>query len=91
MKVETVDSVAYCVHRFLPKTVGSLVLIKHGSCHLYESAILSFRNPILLRRVRCGKLMVDPFTIQELFNLSVLELASIVAPYPLDFLKSNSF
>jgi hypothetical protein len=40
-----------CVDRLDPKPVESLVLVKHGSCHLYESYILTFGHPILMRSV----------------------------------------
>jgi hypothetical protein len=35
------------VDRLRPKPVQDLVLIKHGSCHLYKSEVLSFGHSIL--------------------------------------------
>jgi hypothetical protein len=34
------------VDRLHPKSVGSLILIKHGSYHHYESSVLPFDHPI---------------------------------------------
>jgi hypothetical protein len=48
VKIEMVCGMTRRIDRLRPKSVGSLVLIKHGSCHLNESHILSFYHPILL-------------------------------------------
>jgi hypothetical protein len=48
MKIETVCGMTCRIDRLHLKLVGSLVLIKHGSYHLYESSILSFGHLILL-------------------------------------------
>jgi hypothetical protein len=68
-----------------PKLVQGLVFIKHGSCHLYESSILPFSHPILLRSIGARKLMVDAFFIKEVFYLSVFELGVVVTSNLLDF------
>jgi hypothetical protein len=49
-----------CLH---PKSIRSLVFIKHRSCHLDESTVLSFGHPILLRSIRGQKLILDVFFI----------------------------
>jgi hypothetical protein len=51
------------VDRLLPKPVQDLVFIKHGSHHLYESTVLPFGHPILLRGIGSQKLMLDAFFI----------------------------
>jgi hypothetical protein len=51
VKIETVCGMTCCIDHLGLKPVGSLVLIKYDSCHLYESYILSFEHPILLRSV----------------------------------------
>ena len=90
MEAETVDGVARGVDGFGPKDIRSLVLIKHGSCHLNESSILPLRHSILLWSVWSGELMLDAFLLKKLFNLQILELGPIIAPYILTF-SSNSF
>jgi hypothetical protein len=46
VKVEAVDSMASRVDSFGPKDVLSLVLVQHGSCHLYKSSVLFINHPI---------------------------------------------
>jgi hypothetical protein len=85
VKIETVCGMTCRVDRLGPKLVRSLILVKHGSCHLYESFILSFGHPILLRSVGGQKLMLDTIFIKIIFHLSVLELGVIVTSNSLDF------
>jgi hypothetical protein len=85
VKIKTVCDMTYRVERLGPKLVGSLVLIKHGSCHLYESSILPFGHHILLRSVGGEKLMFDTLFIKIIFHLSVLKLGAIVTSNSLDF------
>jgi hypothetical protein len=59
VKVEAVGCMTRCVNRLRPKPVRGLVLIKHGSRHLYKSVVLSFGHPILLRGVGSQKFMFD--------------------------------
>jgi hypothetical protein len=61
MKVGTVCGMTSRVNRLGPKPIGTLVLIKHGSCHLYKSPIIPFGYPILLSSVGGRKLMLDVF------------------------------
>jgi hypothetical protein len=70
-----------CLHA---KSVRGLVFIKHGSCHLYESSVLPFGHPILLRGIGGQKLMLDAFFIKKVFDLSVLELGVVVTSNLLD-------
>jgi hypothetical protein len=51
VEVETVSCMTRRVDHLHSKSVGSLVLVKHGSCHLYESSISSYGHPILLRSI----------------------------------------
>ena len=83
MKVESVDGVASGVNRLRPKPIWSLVLIKHGPCHIQKSYILPLHYTILLRCVGRRELMLDAL-LKKSFNLRVLELRSIVAPNLLD-------
>jgi hypothetical protein len=85
VKIETIYGMTCHVDCLNPKLIGSLVLIKHGSCHLYESSILPFDHPILLRSVGGQKLMIDTFFIKIIIHLSVLELGDIVTSNSLDF------
>jgi hypothetical protein len=85
VKIEMVYGMICHVDRLGSKLVRSLVLVKHGSCHLYESLILSFSHPILLRSVGGRKLMLDTFFIKIIFHLSVIELGAIVTSNSLDF------
>jgi hypothetical protein len=41
VKIQTVDSITSRVDCSRPKTIRSLVLIKHGSCGFNESSIFS--------------------------------------------------
>jgi hypothetical protein len=84
VKVETVDGVADGVNCLRPKPIRCLVLIKHGSCHIQESSILSLHNTILSRCVGRRELMLDALLLKKSFNLRVLELRSIVASNLLD-------
>jgi hypothetical protein len=68
------------VNRLGPKQFGSLVFIKHDSCHLYESVILPFGQRILLWSVGGQKLMLDAFFIKVVFHLSVLKFGAIITP-----------
>jgi hypothetical protein len=52
VKIEAVCGMTRCIDRLCLKPVRSLVLIKHGSCHLYKSPIFPFSDPILLCSVR---------------------------------------
>jgi hypothetical protein len=85
VKIETICGMTCQVNRLGPKLVESLVLIKHGSYHLYKSPILLFDHPILLRSVGGQKLMLDTFFIKIIFHLSVLKLGVIVTSNSLDF------
>jgi hypothetical protein len=85
VKIETIYGMTCRVDCLSPKLIGSLVLINHGSCHLYESSILPFDHPILLRSVGGQKLMIDTFFIKIIIHLSVLELGDIVTSNSLDF------
>jgi hypothetical protein len=85
VKIETVYGMICHVDRLGPKLVGSLILVKHDSCHLYESSILSFGHSILLRSVGGQKLMLDTLFIKIIFHLSVIELGAIVTSNSLDF------
>jgi hypothetical protein len=51
VKIEMVCGMTCRVDGLDPKSVESLVLVKHGSCHLYENSILLFGHPILLRSI----------------------------------------
>jgi hypothetical protein len=48
VKIEMVCGMTRRIDRLHPKPGISLILIKHGSCHLYNSPILYFGHPILL-------------------------------------------
>jgi hypothetical protein len=85
VKIETICGMTCYIDHLYPKLVRSLVLIKHGSCHLYESFNLSFGHLILLCSVGGQKLMFDAFFIKIVFYLSVLELGVIIASNSLDF------
>jgi hypothetical protein len=89
VKVESVDGVASGVNRLRPKPIRCLVFLKHGSCHIHKSSILSFflsfHNTILLRCVGRRELMLDALLLKKSFNLRVLELCSIVASNLLDY------
>jgi hypothetical protein len=84
VKIETVYGMI-CRVDLGAKSVRSLVLIKYDSCYLYESSILSFGHPILLRSVGGQKLMLDTFFVKIIFHLSVLKLGVIVTSNSLDF------
>jgi hypothetical protein len=66
------------VDRLRPKLVRGLVFTKHGSCHLYESTVLPFSHPILLRSIGSQKLMLDAIFISKVLYLSVLEFDAVV-------------
>jgi hypothetical protein len=85
VKIEMVCDMTCRVDRLGPKPIRSLILVKHDSCHLYESYILPFGHPILLRSVGGQKLMLDTFFIRIVFHLSVLELAVIITSNSLYF------
>jgi hypothetical protein len=85
VKIETVYDMTCRIDHLHPKSVGSLVLIKHDSCHLYKSYILSFSHPILLWSVGGQKIMLNTFFIKIVFYLSVLELGVIITSNPFDF------
>jgi hypothetical protein len=63
MEAETIGCMTPRVDRLRPKLVRGLVFIKHGSCHLYESMVLPFGYPILLRGIGSQKLILDAFFI----------------------------
>ena len=69
MKVEPVDGVAGGVNRLSPKPVQSLILIKHGPCHVQKSSILPLYYTILLRCVGRRELMLDALILKEAFDL----------------------
>jgi hypothetical protein len=77
VKVESVGGVASGVNRLRPKLIRSLVLIKHGRCHIQKSSILPLYYNILLRGVGRRELMLDALLLKKSFNLRVLELRSI--------------
>jgi hypothetical protein len=52
-----------CVDYLRPKSIQGLIVIKHGSCYLYKSVILSFCYSILLRSIESQKLMLDAFFV----------------------------
>jgi hypothetical protein len=85
VKIETVCGMIYHVNHLGPKPVRRFVLIKHSSCHLYKSHILSFGLLILLSSVGGQKLMLDTLFIKIIFHLSVLKLGAIVTSNSLDF------
>jgi hypothetical protein len=60
VKIETVHGMTRRVNHLDPKPIGSLVLIKHGSCYLFESPILSFVYLILLWSVGAKNLCLMP-------------------------------
>jgi hypothetical protein len=74
---------------FHPKTIRSLLLIKHGSCGFNESSILPLHYPILLWSVWDGELMTNTFFIKTLLNVGVLELN--LSLFTLLIFTSNSF
>jgi hypothetical protein len=59
VEVKAIGCITCRVDRLRPKAFLSLVFIKHGSCHLYESTVIPFSHPILLRSIRGRKLMLD--------------------------------
>jgi hypothetical protein len=63
MKVEPVDGVACSVNCLSPKSVWSLVLIKHGPRHG------PLHYTILLRCVGRRELMLDALILKEGFDL----------------------
>src|SRR5688572_14520404 len=72
------------IDHFRPKLIRCLVLIKHCSCGINESSILSLHNPILLWSVWDGEYMINIYLVKILFNVGVLELGAIVTSYSLD-------
>jgi hypothetical protein len=48
VKIQSVDSMTSRVDCFRPKTIRSLVVMKHGSCGFNESPILPLHYPIFL-------------------------------------------
>jgi hypothetical protein len=84
LEVKTVTGMTYCIDRLQPKLVQGLVFVKHGYSHLYESSVLSFGHPILLRCIEGKKFMLDAFFIKKVFYLSILELNVIVTSNLLD-------
>jgi hypothetical protein len=83
VKIQTVDSMTRHVDCFRPKTIRSLVLIKHGSCGFNESPILPLHYPIFLWSVWDGEFMINAFFIKILFNFGV-ELGVIVTSHSID-------
>jgi hypothetical protein len=79
VKVEPVDGVASGVNRLSPKPIRCLVFLKHGPRHIHKSSILALHNTVLLRCVGRRELMLDALLLKKFFNLTVLELRSIVA------------
>jgi hypothetical protein len=57
------NGVASGVDRLGPKPIRSLVLIKHGSCHVQKSSILPLHYTILLWHVGRRELMLDVGTM----------------------------
>jgi hypothetical protein len=62
VEVEAVCCMTRRVDRLHPKSVGNLVLVKHNSYHLYESSILPFDHPILLRSVGAENSCLIPYS-----------------------------
>jgi hypothetical protein len=58
-----------CYNRLSPKPIQSLVLIKHGPCHVKKSSILPLHYTILLWRVGRRELMLDALLLKEAFYL----------------------
>jgi hypothetical protein len=85
VKIEMVCGMTCHVDHLGLKLIESLVLVKHGFCHLYESCILPFGHPILLRSVGGRKLLLDTFFIKIIFHLSVFELGTNVTSNSLNF------
>jgi len=71
--VETVDGMTRRVDCFGPKTIRSLVLIKHGSCGFNQCPILPLHYTILLRGIWSGEFKLDPFFIKKFLNIGVSE------------------
>jgi hypothetical protein len=69
---------------FSPKVLGRLKFIQHRSYHLNETLVTSFNNTILLKVIRSGELVLDPFILKELAHGAVLELETIAYPNFLD-------
>ena len=92
--VETVDGMTRRVDCFGPKTIRSLVLIKHGSCGFNQCPILPLHNAILLWCIWSGELMLDSFFIKIFLNIGVSKFRAIVTSNILDlqlkFILSSS-
>jgi hypothetical protein len=84
VKIEAVDSMTCGVDCFGPIVVRSLVFIKHYTCHVNESMVLSLNHPILLRGIWSQKFMLDALLMKKLFNVSVAEFGAIVTSHLLD-------
>jgi hypothetical protein len=84
VKIEAVDGMTGGVDCFGPIVVRSLILIKHCSCHVNESAILPLHHPILLRSVWSQEFMLDALFIKKLFNVGVAKFGAIVTSHLLD-------
>jgi hypothetical protein len=63
VEVEAVGGMACGVDGFHPKSVLSLMFIKHCSCRFNQCTVLPLRDAILLRGVWSGEFMLDAFFI----------------------------
>jgi hypothetical protein len=84
VEVEMMCGMICRIDRLCPKLVRCLVLLKHGSNHLYESLVLPFNHSNCLRGIGGRKLMLDAFFIKEVLYLSVFEHSAIVTSNLLD-------
>ena len=82
--VEVVDCMASGVDCFGPKTIRSLVLIKHGSCGFNQCPIIPLHNAILLWSIWSVEFMLDSFFIKIFLNIGVSEFRAIVTSNILD-------
>jgi hypothetical protein len=79
MKVDSIYSVASCVHSFRPKPLGRLEFSKHRPCHVYKRHVLPLYHTVLLWCVGSRELVLDSFLLKVLLHLKVLELGPVVA------------
>jgi uncharacterized membrane protein len=81
MQIEPIYGVAGCVHSFRPKPLRRLVLSKHCSRHVNQCPVLPLYHTILLWCVGSRELVLDAFFLKKLFDLEIIELGPVVAPY----------
>jgi hypothetical protein len=81
---DPVEKVSSSVDHFSPEGLlqlhGEVGLEEQASSHVAEGAIFLFGNAIALLDVWGTMLMFDAFAMEELGNLGVAELCSIVGP-----------